>query len=91
MKLLGRKLLLSFPQIEKSTIELSPEVQAEIDKELMKKWTALEVFAVGDEVTKVNVGDRVYVGTGSLHDAERIEIDGEMKMLVGDYEVMIVW
>ena len=91
MKLLGRKILVNFPQIEKSPIELTPEVQEQIDKEMMKKWTALEVYAIGDEVTKVNVGDKVYIPASSLQGGERLEVDGEMRLMVGDYDVNIVW
>jgi hypothetical protein len=89
----GRQVLLNFPKLDtpKSVIELSPEIQAEIDKELMKKWTSLEVFAVGKDVADIIVGDKVYVTASSLQNAERIEIEGDMKMMIGEYDIRIVW
>ncbi len=47
-KLRGRRILLSKPHKEKSGIELTAAQQAEIDADLMKKWTNLEVlFCLG--------------------------------------------
>lgn len=87
----GRRILLNTPHIEKSPIELSPEVQAEIDKVVMKQWTALEVYAVGEDIKGIEPGDKVYVGVTALQSCERIDIDGDVKMLIGDYDVIIVW
>jgi len=90
-KLRGRKVLVNMPVIEKSVIELGPEVQAELDKETMKKWTRLEVFAVGDLIEDIAVGDKVYIPTGALGNAERISFQDDVKFLVDDYQINIVW
>lgn len=92
-KLRGRKVLINFPIIEQPTsvIELSPETQAEVDKELMKKWTHLEVYAVGNLVEDVEVGDVVYLSAQALETADRIEVDGNSKFLVDDYHLNIIW
>jgi len=91
MKLKGKRVLLSRPVIEKSAIELSPEVQATLDQENMKKWTHLEVFAVGDSVTEIQVGESVYIPSGVLQNADIVEIDGEIKLMVSDFQIAIVW
>lgn len=93
-KLRGRRVLVNAPIADapKSVIELSPEVQDQIDQELMKKWTRLEVYEVGDEVTDLAKGDKVYIPSGALQNAERIVFsDTDIKFLVDDYVIGIIW
>ena len=88
----GKRILLSKPHKEKSSIELTAPQQAEIDAELMKKWTNLEVFAIGEEVTAVKPGDKVYIPTFILQSAEIIDLDGDgIKIMVGEQDVAIIW
>lgn len=91
MKLLGKRILINVPVIEKAVIELSPAQEAEREKEAIKKWTELEVHAVGDEVEKVKVGNKVYVQTFALEGAEKIMIGEEMKLLVKEFDIAIVY
>jgi hypothetical protein len=51
------------------------------------------VFAVGDKVEEVAVGDQVYVRTSALNMevVERIDIDGEVKLVLTEGDVIIVW
>jgi hypothetical protein len=91
MKLKGKRVLLSRPVLEKSAIELTPEVQASLDQENMKKWTHLEVFAVGDLVTDIKVGDVVYLPKNALEQSDILEVDGEVKIMTSDFQIAIVW
>lgn len=91
MKLRGRKVLINIPEVKKSLIEMTPEVQAELDKEILKKWTTLKVFAVGDLIEDIKVDDSVYITSSGLQSAERVEIDGEVKFLINDYNIDIIW
>ena len=91
MKLKGKRILLSRPVMEKSAIELTPEVQASLDQENMKKWTHLEVFAIGDQVTDINIGDVVYIPKNALEQSDVLEVEGEVKLMVSDFQVAIVW
>ena len=91
MKLLGKRILINVPEIEKAVIELSPAQEAEREKEAIKKWTQLEVHSVGDEVEKVKAGDKVYVQTFALEGAEKIDLDGKIKLLVKEFDVAIVY
>jgi len=91
MKLLGKRILINVPEIEKAVIELSPAQEAEREKEAIKKWTQLEVHSVGDEVEKVKAGDRVYVQTFALEGAEKIDVDGKIKLLVKEFDIAIVY
>ena len=91
MKLLGKRILINIPEIKKASIELSPAQEAEREKEAIKLWTQLEVHSVGDEVEKVKAGDKVYVQTFALESAEKIEIDGVIKLLVKEFDIAIVY
>jgi hypothetical protein len=91
MKLKGKRILLSRPVMEKSAIELTPEIQASLDQENMKKWTHLEVFAIGDQVTDINIGDVVYIPKNAIEHCDVLEVEGEVKLMVSDFQVAIVW
>ena len=91
MKLRGKRVLISTPELKKSALELTSKDEDMIMREAMKQWQKLEVFAVGDEVTNLNAGDLVYIQTYALESGERIEIDGNIKFLVPDTAVAIIW
>jgi hypothetical protein len=87
----GQRLLLSPPEIKKSAIEVNAALEKELMDEQMKKWGQLEVFAVGDEVTGIEIGDRVSVNLMFLRNSEHIEIDGQDKIIVRAADVSVVW
>jgi hypothetical protein len=91
MKLLGKRVLLSTPKRKESIIELTPETERAMDEDMIKLWTALEVYAIGTDVTLVKAKDKVYVSVSSLSSAERIVIANETKLLVNEFEVVIIW
>lgn len=91
MKLRGKRVLISTPELKKSALELSAADEDLIMRDAMKQWQKLEVFAVGDEVTNLNAGDSVYIQTYALESGERIEIEGNIKFLVPDTAVAIIW
>lgn len=92
-KLRGRAILLNVPQRKKSVIELSAKDEEAMMQEAAKMWSKLTVYAVGDKVEEVAVGDEVYVRTGALNmeTVERIEIDGEIRLLLTEGDVVIIW
>jgi hypothetical protein len=92
-KLRGRTILLSIPERKKSVIELSSKDEEAIMAEAVKMWNKLTVYAVGDKVEEVSVGDQVYVRTASLNleVVERIEIDGQTKLVLNEGDVIIIW
>ena len=87
----GRRILLTKPVKKESAIQLSAETEALIDAEAMKQWTALEVFAIGEDVEDVSVGDKVYVPTYGLSQAEILEVGGALRMMVSEGDVSIIW
>jgi hypothetical protein len=51
------------------------------------------VYAIGDKVEEVKEGDEVYIRTSSLNMelVERIDIDGEVKLVLNEGDVIIIW
>lgn len=87
----GRAILIDVPEKKESSIQLSAQDEDYIMKEAMKLWTALNVYAVGYNVEDVKEGDKVYVRTGALESAEKLEIDGKIKLVINEGDVLIVW
>ena len=92
-KLRGRTILLSVPETKKSALELSAKDEEAMMQEAAKLWSRLTVYAIGDKVEEVEVGDEVYVRTSSLNmeTVERIDIDGSVKLVLNEGDVIIVW
>ena len=91
MKLVGRRVLINVPKKKESVIELTAKDEEQIMQEAMKLWTKLEVYAIGNSVETLNVGDKVYITTESLQRAEKVEIDGEIKLMVSEGDIAIIW
>ena len=90
--LIGTRVLLTKPVKPESTIVLSPDMEDALERDMMKKWTHLAVYAVGTDVTLVNVGDSVYVPSSSLQSADLIELDDlSTKMMISERDIAIIW
>lgn len=89
----GRTILLDVPQRKKSIVELSAKDEEAMMQEAAKLWNKLTVYAIGDKVEEVVPGDKVYVRTSALNmeTVERIEIDGEIKLVLNEGDVIIIW
>lgn len=92
-KLRGRTILVNIPKRKESTIQLNAKDEDAVMQEAVKMWNKLTVFAVGDKVEDVSVGDVVYIRTSSLNmeTVERIDIDGEVKLVLNEGDVVMVW
>jgi hypothetical protein len=92
-KLRGRTILVSVPERKKSGLELSAKDEEAIMADAMKLWSRLTVFAIGEKVEEVSVGDQVYVRTSALNmeQVERIDIDGSVKLVLNEGDVVIIW
>lgn len=92
-KLRGRTIFLNIPQRKESAIQLSAKDEDSIMQEAMKMWNKLTVYAVGDKVEEVIAGDQVYVRTSALNMeiVERIDIDGNVKLVINEGDVVLIW
>ena len=90
-KVRGKRVLIKKPIVKRdSLIQLTPEVEAALEKETLAKYTKLEVSAVGNDVTDIKPGDLVYVGAAIAH-SEVIQIEEEIFFLVPEHQVSIIW
>ena len=91
MQLKGKRVLLNKPEMKESPFELSEADKQAIEMDMRKTWTKLEVYAVGDEVESVKVGDKVYIGITGLQASEAVELEGSVKLMVAERDIAIVW
>lgn len=87
----GNRILISRPPMKETTLELSDKDKALIEAELRKSWSSLDVYAIGESVTDIKVGDKVYVRATALELSEKIEVDGEMKFMIHEQDIAIIW
>jgi hypothetical protein len=89
----GRTILVDVPVRKESALKLSEKDEDMIMAESIKMWNKLTVYAVGDKVEDVKAGDQVYIRTAALNleVVERIDIDGKIKFVLNEGDVVIVW
>ena len=92
-QLRGRTILVNIPKRKESTIQLSAKDEDMMMQDAVKMWNKLTVYAIGDKVEDVAEGDLVYIRTSSLNmeTVERIDIDGEVELVLNEGDVVIVW
>lgn len=91
MKLHGKRILVNKPEVKESAFELSEKDKALVEAEMRTKWTALEIFAIGDEVEKFQAGDKVYLQMNALNTSEVIDVEGALKLMVREHDIAITW
>jgi hypothetical protein len=91
MKLHGKRILVNKPEVKESAFELSEKDKALLEADMRTKWTALDVFAVGDEVERFAVGDKVYLQMNALNTSEVVDIDGALTLMVREHDIAITW
>ena len=91
----GNRIMLDKPEKKeeegKLDLILTEDLEKQQEQDMMKEWTHLNVHAVGADVTDVKAGDKVYVRTGALHNAEIIDMEGDIKMMVTIHDVVMIW
>jgi hypothetical protein len=90
-KLKGRRILVEVPELKKSALQLTEKDEEAIMADAMKLWSKLTLYAVGDKVEELNEGDLVYITTEALQRAEKVEIDGSIKLMLSEGDVALVW
>jgi len=87
----GRRILIEVPVKKESSITLSAKDEDAMMYEAMKQWNRLTIFAIGDKVEDVVVGDVVYIGVNQLEHAEKVDIDGNVKLMLNEMDIAIIW
>ncbi len=91
IKLRGSRVLLNCPPRRDLGIHLSEEAQKEVLIKELNEMTSLEVFAIGDAVKDIAVGDKVYISPSTIMHAELIDVDGGQKFLIREMDVVLTW
>ena len=87
----GRRILIEVPVKKESVITLSEKDEDALMYEAMKQWNKLTVYAIGDKVDEIAVGDLVYIPTGQLEHAEKLDIDGSVKLMFNEMDIALIW
>ena len=91
-KLRGNRILLDYPDLEKSNLILDEATEEALKQEKVSKFYRLTVYAVGDTITDINVGDEVLVDVGAIQGkAVMYIIGGKEKILVSPFDVILIW
>jgi hypothetical protein len=91
INLRGSRVLLNCPPRKDSGLHLSAEAQQEVLIEELKNMKELEVFAVGNKVEDIQVGNRVYVSPSIIMHAELVTVDGKEKFMLREMDIAIIW
>jgi hypothetical protein len=91
MQLKGKRVLLNKPEVKESQFELSESDKHALEMDMRKTWTKLEVYAIGDDVESVKVGDKVYMGITGLQTSEAVELEDGVKLMVAERDIAIIW
>jgi len=87
----GRRILIEVPVKKESVIKLSEKDEDALMYEAMKQWNRLTVYAIGDKVEEIAVGDSVYIPVAQLEHAEKVDIDGSVKLMFNEMDIAIIW
>ena len=87
----GRRILIEVPKKKESVITLSEKDKDALMYEEMKAWNKLTIYAVGDKVEDVVAGDVVYIAVSQLEHAEKVDIEGSVKLMLNEMDIAIIW
>jgi len=86
----GKIVLLDKPVYESAIkgLELSQEAQASLEADLVKHYTRLKVYAVGEDVTFCKAGDEVLITPRQLSYCDTVELDGKIKFVAKEADCL---
>lgn len=90
-KVRGSRVVLNCPPRKDLGLHLSAEAQQELLIQELKQMNQLEVYAVGDSVKDIQVGDKVYVSPSTIMHSELLTIDGEERFLIREMDIAVIW
>jgi hypothetical protein len=87
----GNRILLDLPKKEEGKLIVDENTKEALEKEMMQKLNKLTVYSVGDLVKDIKVGDEILVDPAALGKSPVISINGENKLLVSPFDVILIW
>ena len=92
MKLLGNRVLLVVPKKEETKLIVDHNTKEDLQKEMLRKMSKLEVHSIGDTVNNFKSGDVVLVDPIALNKAVLIDISPEQQvLLVSVFDIVLIW
>jgi hypothetical protein len=91
-KLRGNRIYLEKPEERKSNLQLDEETKAALEAKEKKSWGRLKVYAVGDLIEDIKVGDEVMIDPNSVSRVVKIPLsDTREVLLVSTFDIAHIW
>ena len=91
-KVLGNRVYLELPKKEESKLIVDENTKEALNKELIRKMAKLTVYAVGNTISDIEVGDKVLVDPSSLSKALIVPLTEEKDVvLVSYFDIIHIW
>ena len=87
----GNRLLLDLPKKDEGKLIVDENTKEALEKEMLQKLKKLTVYATGDLVSNIKVGDEILVDPAALSKAPVLPIGDDNKLLVTPFDVILVW
>ena len=89
----GNRILLNLPKKEEGKLIVDENTKEALEREMMKKYQRLSVYAVGEGVADIKAGDELMIDPQALSKAPVIPMGGDEdnKILVSIFDVILVW
>jgi midasin (ATPase involved in ribosome maturation) len=84
-------LLLDLPKKEEGKLIVDDNTKEALEREMVQKYNKLVVYSVGDLVTDIKVGDVILVDPAALAKSPVVPINGDNKLLVSPFDVILIW
>jgi hypothetical protein len=91
MKIRGKRVYLNMPEITEHKVSISPELKKQLQEEAVTKFDRLTVYAFGEGVEGLNVGDEVFVDPQGLRRGVVFKVEDKEKICVADYDIMHIY
>lgn len=93
MRFQGKIVILSKPEYKEKIkgFQLGAKDMADMDAELIKSYTKLNVYAIGEEVNFCKPGDNVLITPRQLSFSDVVEIDGSAKFVTQESHIIAIY
>jgi hypothetical protein len=92
-RLLGNRIYVEMPKPEeKSKLIVDENTKEARDREMLKKMAKLVVYAIGETVTNISVGDVILIDPSAIARAPIIPLSEENSvLLISPFDVIHIW
>jgi hypothetical protein len=88
----GNRIYLEMPPEKNYGIVLDEETKALVEKDKMREWGKLKVYAVGELIQDIKEGDLVMIDPNSVSRVVKIELSPKRTvLLVSTFDIAHIW